>query len=157
MIYKYSGCLGLTSAVIGNSVISKGEDLFSGCTNLISFTLLNNVPPTLSSNRVFDGVPIDCVLYVPSNCREAYKSKEGWSRFSVINELPAGLKNLVTDAVSVLGENGVIRIERAEGAAVEVYNASGVCIYSGTATEIPVPQRGIYVVKVAGRATKIAL
>ena len=61
------------------------------------------------------------------------------------------------DAVKVRGENGVIRIEGADGAAVEVFNASGVCIYSGTATEIPVPQRGLYVVKVAGLATKLAL
>ena len=61
------------------------------------------------------------------------------------------------DAVKVLGENGVIRIEGAEDAAVEVYNAAGVCIFSGVATEVPVAQRGIYVVKVAGRATKIAL
>ena len=61
------------------------------------------------------------------------------------------------DAVTVRGENGVIHIEGAEDAKVEVYNAAGVCIYCGTATEIPVPQRGIYVVKVAGRATKIAL
>lgn len=61
------------------------------------------------------------------------------------------------DAVTVRGENGVIRIEGAEDAKVEVYNAAGVCIYSGTATEIPVPQRGLYVVKVAGRATKLAL
>lgn len=61
------------------------------------------------------------------------------------------------DAVTVRGENGVIRIEGADGAAVEVYNAAGVCIYSGAANEIPVPQRGLYVVKVAGRATKIAL
>ena len=61
------------------------------------------------------------------------------------------------DAVKVRGENGVIRIEGAEGAMVEVYNAAGVCVFSGVATEIPVAQRGIYVVKVAGRATKIAL
>ena len=59
--------------------------------------------------------------------------------------------------MSVRGENGVIRIEGAEDAKVEVYSAAGVCIYSGTANEIPVPQRGLYVVKVAGRATKIAL
>ena len=61
------------------------------------------------------------------------------------------------DAVTVRGENGVIHIEGAADAKVEVYNAAGVCIYSGTATEIPVPQRGLYVVKVAGRATKLAL
>ena len=59
--------------------------------------------------------------------------------------------------MTVRAENGVIHIEGADGAAVEVFGASGVCIYSGTATEIPVPQRGLYVVKVAGRATKLAL
>ena len=67
------------------------------------------------------------------------------------------VEGIEADAVTVRGENGVIRIEGAEGAAVEVYNASGVCIYCGTATEITVPQRGIYVVKVAGRATKLSL
>ena len=61
------------------------------------------------------------------------------------------------DAVTVRGENGVIRVEGAEDARVEVYTTAGVCIYSGTDTEIYVPQRGLYVVKVAGRATKLAL
>ena len=55
------------------------------------------------------------------------------------------------------GENGVIRSEGAEGAAVEVYNAAGVCVFNGTATEVPVPQRGIYVVRVSGHVTKIVL
>ena len=67
------------------------------------------------------------------------------------------VEGVESDAVTVRGENGVIRIEGADGAAVEVYNAAGVCIFSGVATEVPVAQRGIYVVKVAGRATKIAL
>ena len=61
------------------------------------------------------------------------------------------------DAVTVRAVNGAIRVEGAEGARVEVYTTAGVCIYSGTDTEIYVPQRGLYVVKVAGRATKLAL
>ena len=61
------------------------------------------------------------------------------------------------DAVTVRAVNGMIRVEGAEGAQVEVFNTAGVCIYSGTDTEIYVPQRGLYVVKVAGRATKLAL
>ena len=68
-----------------------------------------------------------------------------------------GVENTKSTAAKVRGENGVIRIEGADGAAVEVFNAAGVCVFSGVATEIPVAQRGIYVVKVAGRATKIAL
>ena len=61
------------------------------------------------------------------------------------------------DAVTVRAVNGAIRVDGAEGARVEVFNTAGVCIYSGTDTEIYVPQRGLYVVKVAGRATKLAL
>ena len=61
------------------------------------------------------------------------------------------------DAVTVRAENGMIRVEGAEGARVEVFNTAGVCIYSGTATEITVPQRGLYVVKVAGHATKLVI
>ena len=61
------------------------------------------------------------------------------------------------DAVTVRAVNGMIHVEGAEGARVEVFNTAGVCIYSGTDTEIYVPQRGLYVVKVAGRATKLAL
>ena len=61
------------------------------------------------------------------------------------------------DAVTVRAVNGVIRVEGAEDARVEVFNTAGVCIYSGTDTEIYVPQRGLYVVKVAGIATKLAL
>ena len=61
------------------------------------------------------------------------------------------------DAAKVRGDNGVIRVDGVDGARVEVFNTAGVCIYSGTDTEIYVPQRGLYVVKVAGRATKLAL
>ena len=71
---------------------------------------------------------------------------------------PESVEENVDDGeVMVRGENGVIRIEGAEGAAVEVYNAAGVCVFNGTATEVPVPQRGIYVVRVSGRVTKIIL
>ena len=68
-----------------------------------------------------------------------------------------GVEDVNSTVVKARGENGVIRIEGADGAAVEVFNAAGVCVFSGVASEIPVAQRGIYVVKVAGRATKIAL
>ena len=152
----FNGCSGLTSVVIGNSVTSIGDYAFNACSGLKSITSLNTTPPKAGSN-VFDYVPSDCVLYVPAGSKNAYSVADGWSRFTDIRELPAGVDGAVADDIVVRVENGVIRIEGAEGAAVEVYNAAGVCVYSGVAAEVPVPQRGIYVVKVAGRATKLAL
>ena len=68
-----------------------------------------------------------------------------------------GVEGVSSTAAKVRGANSVIRVEGVDGARVEVFNTAGVCIYSGTDTEIYVPQRGLYVVKVAGRATKLAL
>ena len=143
---------------IGNSVTYIGDDAFRYCSGLTSVTSLNIIPPTLGS-RVFYDVPADCVLYVPEGCVGAYQSAVGWKNFGTILEIqPGGVEGISkAETAKVRGENGVIRVEGAEGARVEVFNTAGVCIYSGTDTEIYVPQRGLYVVKVAGRATKLAL
>ena len=151
-------CSGLTSVSIGNSVTSIGNYAFSGCSGLTSVTSLNVIPPTLGS-RVFYDVPADCVLYVPEGCVGAYQSAVDWKNFGTILEIkPVGVEGISkAETAKVRGENGVIRVEGVDGARVEVFNTAGVCIYSGTDTEVPVPQRGLYVVKVAGRATKLAL
>ena len=154
----FYGCRGLKSVVIPNSVTSIGDYAFYDCSGLTSVTSLNIIPPTLGSD-VFYYVPADCVLYVPEGCVGAYQSDFGWKKFRTILEIqPGGVEGISkAETAKVRGENGVIRVEGAEGAQVEVFNTAGVCIYSGTDTEIYVPQRGLYVVKVAGRATKLAL
>ena len=156
--FAFEGCSGLTSVVIGNSVTSIGYWAFRGCSDLTSVTSLNIIPPTLGSDVFYD-VPADCVLYVPEGCVGAYQSADGWKDFGTIIEIqPVGVEGISkAETAKVRAVNGVIRVEGAEGARVEVYTAAGVCIYSGTDTEIYVPQRGLYVVKVAGRATKLAM
>ena len=150
-------CVHLKEVSLGNSITSIGDQAFDGCDSLALVTSLNTTPPTLG-NSVFHRVADDCVLYVPEGALAAYQGADGWKDFGTILEItPTGVEDVSSTAAKVSGENGVIRIEGADGAAVEVFNAAGVCIFSGMATEIPVPQRGIYVVKVAGRVTKIAL
>ena len=158
MSCKYCECFGLTSVSIGNSVTKIYDDAFSGCRGLTSVTSLNIIPPTLG-DRVFYDVPADCVLYVPEGCVGAYQSAVDWKNFGTILEIkPVGVEGISkAETAKVRAVNGMIRVEGAEGARVEVYTTAGVCIYSGTDTEITVPQRGLYVVKVAGSATKLAL
>ena len=156
--YAFYDCSGLTSVVIPNSVTSIGDFAFCYCSGLTSVTSLNIIPPTLDF-QVFFGVPADCVLYVPKGCAGAYQSADGWKNFGTILEIqPGGVEGISkAETAKVRAMNGVIRVEGAKGARVEVYTTAGVCIYSGTDTEVPVPQRGLYVVKVAGRATKLAM
>ena len=152
----FQGCESLTSIKLPNSIKEVGSQAFMECYSLMSVTSLNTIPP-YAYYYTFEAVPSECELCVPAGSVEAYRVAEGWSQFTNIKALPAGVEDVNADAVTVRGENGVIRIDGADGATVEVYNAAGVCVYSGTADEVPVPQRGIYVVKVAGRATKLAL
>lgn len=156
--HLFESCVSLESVELPNSITEIGSQAFYECYSLKSVISLNTTPPAVEDDYyTFEDVPSDCVLYVPDGRIEAYSAAQGWSRFTDIRELPAGVEGVAADDVNVRSENGVILIEGAEGARVEVYNASGVCIFSGVATEIPVPQRGLYVVKVAGRATKLAL
>lgn len=98
-------------------------------------------------------------MTIPKGTMDIYSTTYVWWDFKRMKESSeeGGIDDVELGDVSVSEEDGVIHIEGANGVAVEVYNAAGVCIYNGTETEVPVPQRGIYVVKVANRTIKLAI
>lgn len=53
--YAFSGCSGLTSVTIGNSVTSIGDRAFLGCSSLTSIIISNSV--TIIGSNVFDRTP----------------------------------------------------------------------------------------------------
>lgn len=61
----------------------------------------------------------------------------------------------VADEAVISVNNGVVSI--AEEAFVEVYNLTGVCVYSGVTTEVSGLNRGIYIVKVGTTVRRIIL
>lgn len=74
----FDGCSSLLEATIGEGVESIGARAFGGCSNLKRFICLAETPPAINS-AAFDGVPADCVFYVPATSVEAYKSATNWS------------------------------------------------------------------------------
>ena len=123
----------------------------------MSFTSQNATPPTLPSERVFQGVPRSCQLYVPASSKVAYQTAVGWTFFTFVNAFGEGdIATIDSDSVSVTAAGGAIRVEGAEGAEAEVYSLSGALLYRGTDSTIALP-RGIYIVKVAGTTTKVIL
>ena len=155
----FSGCNALTDLSLGSSVESIGRYAFN-IERLGRITSLNPVPPTCEDNTVFGSVNKDnCLLTIPKGTMDIYSTTYVWWDFKRMKESSeeGGIDDVEFDDVIVRGENGVLRIEGADGARVEVYNAAGMCIFSGVATEVPVPQRGIYMVKVANRTLKLAI
>ena len=155
--WAFLGCSGLTSVTIPNSVTEIGDGAFYGCFKILSFTSQNATPPTLPSERVFEGMPRSCQLYVPASSKVAYQTAIGWTFFTFVNAFGEGdIETIDWDSVSVTAAGGAIRVEGAEGAEAEVYSLSGALLYCGTDSTIALP-RGIYIVKVAGTTTKVIL
>jgi hypothetical protein len=83
----FSGCSSLTSITIGNLVTTIGNYAFNGCSSLRNVTVLRPIPPT-AGYSAFNNVPLkSATLTVPSGCKAAYQSKDGWKQFGTIIEL----------------------------------------------------------------------
>ena len=67
----------LLSVTIGSGITSFGNSVFGKCTSLQSITINAITPPTVTHNLLFN-VNQNCVIYVPAQSVQAYKTAEVW-------------------------------------------------------------------------------
>ncbi len=80
----FEGCMSLTSIVIPNEVTSIEANAFKGCFGITSIESYATTPPTCGTNALYDIDKLNCTLYVPENCIEAYSNANQWSNFIFI-------------------------------------------------------------------------
>lgn len=180
----FEACVGLTSVVIPNSVDTIGIGAFTFCmymkdlelgsglkfidvsaftaTSLTHVTCWATTPPeTQNYGRIFDENEIsNALLEVPQESVEAYKAASQWGKFGTISGIVhTGVGGVKTDSgISAYAQGGTITVSGAEaGAQMQVYTMNGAMLYSGAVKPVAAPAPGIYVVRVADKAVKVAV
>ena len=149
--YAFS-CPEMAKATIGKNVNTIGMGAFTS-EKLAEFICWNPVPPAGSGLLSYTGP-----VYVPAGSVEAYKSAEDWRYYNIKAIGDGGVEEIDGGEVSVSVVDGRIVVSGADDdAVVEVYDLSGRRVYAGVAAEIPLTDGGVYIVKVAGQAFKMAV
>lgn len=140
------------SATISYSILpenASNKTVEWSCSNTNVAAIKKNTDGSLQVLGLADGTAvIACCTTDGSNLKATCKVTVGIG----------GVEGVEADGIEVIARDGMITVTGvAPEARIEVYNAAGLCIYSGTNHEVPVVQHGIYIVKAQGKATKVAL
>ena len=79
--HSFESCYCLSSIIIPSGVTSIGDSAFNYCSGIKECHFLSTDPPGLSTTA-FDGIPRDCVIYVPAGSLEAYQTAANWSAYA---------------------------------------------------------------------------
>ena len=74
----FSYCYSLTSITIPSEVSSIGSTVFQQCYGLGFIKFESTTPPTVSASNTWDGLPTDCIIYVPSGSLSTYTSANNY-------------------------------------------------------------------------------
>ena len=169
----FEGCTALEAINVaeGNASFASADGvLFNKAkTNLLAFpagkTGAYAVPsgteeiaaPIAITADVFEDVDLNtCVLNVPEEGVEAYKADAQWGKFKNINGImPSGVNDVVSSIdASVSVADGVLTIDGAQGD-ISVYNIGGVRLANGNERLSVTLSKGVYIVTLNGKATKV--
>ena len=152
----FASCSAQKSVTLPSTIGTIAAEAFYGCSALESFTIKVAAPITITAD-VFEDVDLNtCALNVPEEGVEAYKADAQWGKFKNINGImPSGVNDVVSSInANVSVADGVLTIDGAQGD-ISVYNIGGVRLANGSERLSVMLSKGVYVVTLNGKATKV--
>ncbi len=151
-------CNGVKTLVLGRSLTSIGDATFHNCWRLKEITVNATTPPTCGTQGAFEGVNKDvCILKVPQESEDLYKTAFEWKDFKNITTLGVEDAAMYT-GINILVSGRTISVCGADDdACIEVYDMSGMMIYRGLDKSVVVPTDGIHIVCIGEMTFKVAV
>ena len=98
--WAFSGCSSLDYFFFGTKVESIGKEAFSDCTAMTKLISRANTPPTCGSQALDDINKWSCVLQVPMESVDSYRTAAQWKEFFFVEQGPTGIHKTKVDAAS---------------------------------------------------------
>ncbi len=150
----FYGCSYLEDLVLPSSLQTIGDNCFSLCSKLGRIIVNAAVPPVIEAKTFYE-VNRSIPVYVPKGSLEAYKADAYWSEFRLLDDDPATVISPEADNSGCYAADGMLY--NPNGVSLNVYNLQGVLIYTGNATKIEMPAKGIYILKTPTTTEKVVL
>ena len=150
----FYGCTYLEDLVLPSSLQTIGDNCFSLCSKLGRIIVNAAIPPAIEAKTFYE-VDRSIPVYVPKGSLEAYKADTYWSEFRLLDDDPATVISPEEDNSGCYAANGMIY--NPNGVSLNVYNLQGVLIYTGNATKIEMPAKGVYILKTPTTTEKVVL
>ena len=150
----FYGCSYLEDLVLPSSLQTIGDNCFSLCSKLERIIVNAAIPPAIEAKTFYE-VNRSIPVYVPKGSLEAYKADTYWSEFRLLDDDPATVISPEADNSGCYAANGMLY--NPNGVSLNVYNLQGVLIYTGNATKIEMPAKGIYILKTPTTTEKVVL
>ena len=150
----FYGCTYLEDLELPSTVTRIGDNCFALCSKLKQIRVRAAVPPEIEAKTFYD-VNREIPVYVPEDYLDDYREDPYWREFNLIGEDHGGTVGIDHTSVDGLYRMEDGRIVLTEEMPVSVYTATGALIYSGTATEVPLPAPGVYLLRIGGETVKV--
>lgn len=150
----FYGCSYLEDLVLPSSLQTIGDNCFSLCSKLERIIVNAAIPPAIEAKTFYE-VNRSIPVYVPKGSLEAYKADTYWSEFRLLDDDPATVLSPEADNSGCYAANGMLY--NPNGVSLNVYNMQGVLIYTGNATKIEMPAKGVYILMTPTTTEKVVL